>query len=142
MGVINEDDMESKITKMIREVGLYTVIKFFGSYKDIVDRYGDLNLTREDKVNFIENAVEEVDGTLDRQGFHTMLFGASPIFYNEDDKEFQQIEYFNPGVVTVDVYGHGGNQSYLRSFMVKFSQLPEDVLNEVFEFILDVVEQQ
>ena len=139
MGVITEDDKTSKISKMIEDIGLMSTIKFFGGYNNIMNMYGDIiNLTREEKIDFIIEVIPHLASKHNSTGVSIYELGLNAIPYSssDDDDEVQQIEYFGPGFVTIDVYGDGYHKS---SFTENYENLDNHTLNDVFLFMVDAL---
>jgi hypothetical protein len=136
MGIINEDDKSAKIIKMIEDMGLMTTIKFFGDY-DTVKKHLGGGITREYQIQFIEDAVQHLSNPHNSTGISIYELGLNAIpFGTSDDDEQQQIEYFGPGFVTIDVYGDGYHKS---SFTENYENLDDYTLNDVFLFMVDAL---
>ena len=135
MGIINEDDKSAKIIKMIEDMGLMTTIKFFGDY-DTVKKHLGGGITREYQIQFIEDVVQQLSKGNNQTGVSIYELGLNSIPYGTIDDEVQQIEYFGPGFVTIDVYGDGYHKS---SFTENYENLDDYTLNDVFLFMVDAL---
>ena len=132
MGVISEDK-KSTIINSIKDMGLSDAIMYFGGYDRIKDY-----VTEEDKISYIQYKVGEIADERGDLGVSVHETGELPIFYNESDDTISQIEYFYPTFVTIETYGGYKNETYQGKFTVKYENLPDDVFDEVFDFILNL----
>jgi len=148
MGVISEDDNITKISKMIDDIGLSNTIKFFGGYYNISDMFGvdmyggDINLTKEQKINFIK---EVVSNFLNSYGFTSLSIydlGMSPIRLGEPEpgENLQQIENFSDRYVTIDIYGEENFSVNIGAYTEEYEELSDETLNKVFIFMVDALE--
>jgi hypothetical protein len=136
MGIINEDDKSTKISKMIEDMGLMTTIKFFGGFDQFKKHLGG-EISREYQIQFIEDVVQQLSKKNNQTGVSIYELGLNAIpFSASDDDEVLQIEYFGPGFVTIDVYGDGYHKS---SFTENYENLDDYTLNDVFLFMVDVL---
>jgi len=148
MGVINEDDKTAKIHKMINDTGLVNTIKFFGGYYNIMDMFGvdmyggDINLTREQKIDFIREVISNVSKRYNSTSLSIYDLGMSPIRLGEPEpgENLQQIEHFNDGFVTIDVYGEDNFSVNIGAYTSKYEDLSDEELNKVFIFMVDALE--
>jgi len=140
MGVISENALQSKINKMIDEVGLYSTVKFFGGLGGLSKEFGDnIKISNKDKINFIKEFVNKVKIESDLEGISLYEFEEQPILYYEDKNVIKQIEYLYLEVVTVDVY-HKPNDAYMRSEDIPYEELSDETLNDVFLFVFEIME--
>jgi hypothetical protein len=134
MGVIKESEDKGKsITKIIKDMGLYDAMRYFGNY-DLIKDY----VTKEDKISYIRYKVGEIADELGSSGFAVHEVGREPILYYDSDETISQIEYFNPGFVSVDVYGGYKKETEMGGFTMNYERLPDDVFDEVFDFMVDL----
>lgn len=134
MGIINEDDKTAKIMNIIDEMGLMTAINFFGGYDNIKSMYGDsINLTNENKIDFIKDVVQHLNTDLAGVSIYELGLNAIPYGTSDDDTE-QQIEYFYSDTVSIDVYKDGYHK---LSYNKKYTDLDDTSLNDVFLFMVD-----
>jgi hypothetical protein len=144
MGVINEDDKSAKIHNMVDEMGLMTAIKFFGSYDNIVDMYGgDINLTKEKKIDFIRNVIYTVSKKYDTTSLSVYRLGMNPIslYAPNSGQNLQQIEHFHVDFVTIDVIGGVNFTENIGGYTRKYEDLSDEVLDKVFDFMINVLER-
>lgn len=139
MGVITEN----KNIKIINELGLYDAIRYFGGYGKIMDLIGDYEFSNEEKIDFIRDVIRHLSEKYNTTGISTRQLDMTPIFYGmSDDGEVLQIEYFKPNYVTVDVHSNGFYNSHRSMFTEKYEYLDEDILDNVFIFMIDATEKQ
>jgi hypothetical protein len=134
MGVISENDNNSKITKLIDSVGLMTAINAFGGYDELVSRYGNDVISRDKKIKFIKEFYRENEGQDTSLYFGD--FDISPIHFYEDKKVEKQIEFIGENGVFVDVYSKTNFNVWMEVYTVPYEELPEDVLDEIFSTLI------
>lgn len=140
MGVINENTLQSKINKMIDEVGLYSTVKFFGGLKGLSKEFGNsIKISNKDKIEFIKEFVNKVKIESDLEGISLYEFEEQPILCYEDKSVIKQIEYLYLSVVGVDVY-HKPNDAYMRTEDIPYEELSDETLNNVFLFVFELME--
>jgi hypothetical protein len=142
-GVITEDDKTAKIHKMINDIGLFNTIKFFGGYHNIIDMFGgDINLTKEQKINFIREVIENLLNTYNSTFLSIYDLGMSPIrlYEPKSGQNLQQIEKFKKGFVTIDVYGGVLNNEGIGGYNRKYEDLSDEILNKVFIFMVEALQ--
>lgn len=133
MGVISENALQSKINKMIDEVGLYDTVKFFGGYNEMTKLGIDVKISNEDKINSIKEVVRKIKTETDLEGIS--LYESKPIVYYEDKRVIKQIEYLYLNVVGVDVY-YKDSDAYMNTEDIPYEDLSDETLNDVFLFVL------
>ena len=126
------ENREEMIKNMISKHGLYYAIKLTGGYDRIKDY-----VTKEDKISYIQYKVGEIADELGSSGFSVHEIGREPILYHDSDETISQIEYFKPGFVSVDVYGGYKKETEMGGFTMNYERLPDDVFDEVFDFMVD-----
>jgi len=144
MGIINEDDKSTKIYNMVDEMGLMTAIKFFGSYDNIVDMYGgDINLTKEKKIDFIKEVIYTVSKIYDSTSLSVFNLGMNPIslYAPKSGQNLQQIEHFNVDFVTIDVIGGVNFTENIGAYTRRYEDLRSKLLDKVFDFMINVLER-
>jgi len=144
MGIINEDDKSTKIYNMVDEMGLMTAIKFFGSYDNIVDMYGgSINLTKEKKIEFIREVIYTVSKIYESTSLSVFNLGMNPIslYVPKSGQNLQQIEHFNVDFVTIDVIGGVNFTENIGGYTSKYEDLSDEVLDKVFDFMINVLER-
>ena len=68
--------------------------------------------------------------------------GASPIRLGEPEpgENLQQIEHFNEGFVTIDVYGEDNFSVNIGAYTERYEDLSNETLNKVFIFMIDALD--
>ena len=146
MGIINEDNKTAKIHKMINDTGLSNTIKFFGGYYNIMDMFGvdiyggDINLTREQKIDFIREVIENLSNRYNSTALSIYDLGMSPIRLGEPEEgdNLLQIEYFNPDFVSIDIID--ADDINIGGYTQKYTELSDEVLDKIFIFMIDATE--
>lgn len=133
MGVIKEDNHPNLIKKMIDKLGLPTAIKMVGDY-DLVMRH----ITEEDKINFIRNTINELNGGNWVDGLRLSELNISPILYYDGDDTHSYIEYIVPDGVYVDIYSKG-HERHLKDYKIPYEKLDDEILNELFKELISIV---
>lgn len=126
--LISENDLGNNIRKLIDKFGFLQMYKTMG---EIILGY----VTKDDKLNFIKEKVIELSEEFGGGGISTDELFKEPIFYGETNEELHQIEYLNDRGVYVDVYDLS-TDSHVGDFFNDYENLPDDILNEVFKFLL------
>jgi hypothetical protein len=138
MGVITEN----KAINLVKDMGLYDSIRYFGGYRKIMDLIGDYEFSNEEKIDFIRDAIKHLSEKYNTSGISIDELNMSPITYGTLDPmglEFQQIEYFSPDYVTIYMYG---TNSYNGNFKDSYEDLDDNTLDNIFIFMIDAVEHQ
>ena len=79
---------------------------------------------------FIKDVVKHFSEEHNSGGISTHILNMNPIFYGiSDDDETQQMEYFTPNEVIIDVYNDDDTYSY---FTEKYEHLDDTILDNVF----------
>jgi hypothetical protein len=138
--ILREESKKDFVKVMIDNYGLYDTIKYVGGYDKIEPFIEDIDISKEDKIDFIKNVVIRLAELHHEDGISMFELGENPMLYGESDDQLEQIEYFNPEGVYVDVYtGHEFDTHY-RSFTERYEDLNDDILDEVYKFMIDNVE--
>lgn len=137
-----ETNSNSKVQTMIDEVGLATTIKFFGGFNNFYDRVGDNIITRQNKIDFIkEYFITNRQYFVQEGGNLFMDYGVQPILFYEDRRVIKQIEAFDENGVFVDVYlKDEDGDSWMEGENLPYEDVPEDVLNDLFYFVMGAFE--
>jgi len=138
--ILREESKKDLVKTMIDNYGLYDTIKYVGGYDKIKQFIWDIKISKEDKIDFIKDVVTMLAESHRETGISTFELGMSPILYGESDDQLEQIEYFNPEGIYVDVYtGHEFDTHY-GSFTERYEDLSDDILDEVYKFMIDNIE--
>jgi len=136
MGVINEN----KVVDIIQEMGLYDAIRYFGGYDNLTKIMGDYVLSNDDMIWFIMDVVKHLSDKYNDDGVSVWDLDMTPIRLGEPDEELQQIEWFNPDFVTIDVYDGKDYSRHKGSFTERYEDLDDNTLDEVFLCMVDALE--
>ena len=137
-----ETNSNSKIQRMLDEVGLATTIKFFGGFGNFYDKVGNDDITRQHKIDFIKDYfITNRQYFVQEGGNLFMDYGAQPILFYEDDEQIKQIEAFSDKVIYVDLYVKDEDgDSWSEVEELPYEDVPDDVLDELFYFVMDAFE--
>jgi len=132
------------IKGVIEKYGLHHAIKLMGGYEPILNVIDhDNHFSNEDKIGFIRGVIEELLEKYDDD--HTTGISAdeldmSPIrlYQPEPGDNLQQIEYFNPGFVTIDIIDEDGMM--IGGYTQKYEELRDEVIDKIFIFMIDSLE--
>jgi hypothetical protein len=128
---------------MIDKLGLYETIKLIGGYDNFIKKMDGymLLLSNDDKIYFIREAIKDVTKKYNTIGISTDELSMNAIPYGPPDDELQQIEYFNPDFVTIDVYDGEDYERHKGNFKERYTDLDEDTLDNVFMFMVKASEK-
>ncbi len=124
--LLSENNLKDKVLKLVDKFGIEYVYETMG---DVVINY----LSKDDKIKFIKNKVALLCEEFGSSGISVHDLYRDPIFYKEENGELEQMEYFDNYNVYVDVYDE---VDHLDEYMIHYEMLPEDSLNDVFEFFI------
>lgn len=131
--LIYEDSFHEKVRNLIDKIGLTNVVKTLG-----YDVVSDI-LTKEEKVQFIKEMIVDITDGLDITGFDVQDFYKPPIFYSENDFYVKEIYFFSRDYLYVDVFEKNKERgTFTEDLKVQYKFLPEDVLDRIFKFLLEI----
>lgn len=136
-GLMIIEGKEGVINSMIDKYGLLYTIKFLGGYDRVKKMKTPLKLTKWQKIDFIKDVVNKMSEKFGINGFGVADTYESPIFVGDNDEIISQIEYFNRDSVYIDVY-YKDTDAHKGDIIMKYENLDEGVLDDVFEFMLKV----
>ena len=140
------ENREEMMQNMIEKHGLYHSIKLMGGasplYDNIFNVLGPEYFTNEDKIDFIRKVIFNVSKKYDSTALSIYDLGASPIRLGEPEpgENLQQIEHFNEGFVTIDVYGEDNFSVNIGAYTERYEDLSNETLNKVFIFMIDALD--
>ena len=141
IGTIKSIINENRVADVVQEMGLYDAIRYFGGYDNLMKRMGDYVLSNEDMVDFIKKTVKHLSDKYNDDGVSVWDLDMNPITIGQPDEELQQIEYFSSnGFISINVYGGEYYQDDIASFTEQYEDLNDSTLDEVFLFMVDVLE--
>ena len=127
-----KEEIKDKSVNQINKIGLYQFMKMSKmSFAKIFSIAGMDFLTNKIMIQFIKQVIDD-NGT-----FSVYDFYIDPLPYNKTDSEYREISYFGAKFVAVDVYSGYNN---LGNFHVRYENLNDDKLMEVFDLIMEVYE--
>jgi hypothetical protein len=127
---INED-FKGDLIKTIDREGLETASKLVSGYDNLVNLLGDYQIPKKVKIKTIRDYMENIGGL--------SLFDVNqePIPYRETNTEYQEIVHLSINSIVVDRWGGYENQTHLGEFPVRYEVLPEKLIDDVLEIILN-----
>jgi hypothetical protein len=140
-GLINEDKV-NVIKNMISKHGLYHTIQLMGNYENILNHINHEEIGDEDKIVFIKKVVNELSESYGGGGLSTYETGMSPVIYGRGEYESKEIEYFGRERVGISIYGGNNYNSLTGEVSKHYENLPTDVLDNVFIWMIDLLEKQ
>ena len=128
-GDVIQENKENSIPKMIKILGVYDAIRYFGGYHKI-----EPYLTETDKVNFIKEKVIELSE--DNSGFGLVEINEEPLHYGDEDGEIHQIEWLGLTSVDISVY-EDEFSGHLSDYYVKYENLPSHIIELLVEILIN-----
>jgi hypothetical protein len=127
---INED-FKGDLIKTIDREGLETASKLVSGYDNLVNLLGDYQIPKEVKIKTIRDYMENIGGL--------SLFDVNqePIPYRETNTEYQEIVRLSINSIVVDRWGGYENQTHLGEFPVRYEILPEKLIDDILDIILN-----
>ncbi len=127
-----KEEVKNKIESQIDKLGLFQFMKISKmSFAKIFSVAGMDFLTNKIMIQFIKDVVDE------NGSFSVYDINEDPIQYNKSGDEYREISYFGRKFVAVDVYSGYNN---LGDFHVRYEDIGDEKLMEVFDFIMEVYE--
>ena len=144
---------DKSISNMVKTLGLYDAIRYFGGYENLKSMIGDYDIksvmlnsviSRKDKVELIRQLVKEINESLGNDlddGFWFEDLGKDPLdvdpsFVYDDEITLIQIELFYLNGVVMYYYGGENNSREMGNTEEDYDYLPESILNEIIEYLL------
>jgi hypothetical protein len=113
-----------------------------GGYERILNTIGHEYFTNDDKIEFIRQVIYNLSKKYNSTSVFIYDLGMSPIRLGEPKpgENLQQIEHFNEGFVTIDVYGEDNFSVNIGAYTEKYETLSDETLDNVFIFMIDALE--
>ena len=127
---INEDFKEDLI-KVIDRDGLETASKLVSGYDNLINLLGDYQIPKKVKIRTIKEYMERIGG------LSLFEVNQEPILYRETNTEYQEIVHLSINNVIIDRWGGYENQTHLGEFPVRYEVLPEKLIDDILEIILN-----
>jgi hypothetical protein len=130
--LIKESKLKETIIDSIDKDGLLHTLKLTSmSFTKLFSMIGMDYLTNKIMIQFIKDVVDK------NGSFSVYDINEDPIQYNKSGDEYREISYFGRKFVAVDVYSGYNN---LGDFHVRYEDIGDEKLMEVFDFIMEVYE--
>jgi len=127
-----KEEVKNKIESQIDKLGLFQFMKISKmSFAKIFSVAGMDFLTNKIMIQFIKDVVDK------NGSFSVHDIGEDPIYYYKFGDGYREISYFGRKFVAVDVYSGYNN---LGDFHVRYEDIGDEKLMEVFDFIMEVYE--
>lgn len=138
--VIAEDNKTLKIQNMIDGIGLLNTFKFFGGYNDFLNMFGDFVVNGEDKIRFIKDTVSYLMDIMDDEQVSLYERDEQPIFVSESGSFIRQIEVLEKEGAGTSLY-EKSTDAWVQDDTIPYEKLGDEPLNDVFLFLLDIMER-
>jgi hypothetical protein len=130
--LIKESKFKETIINSIDNNGLLDTLRFTNiSFTKLSSMIGMDFLTNKLMIQFIKDVIDK------NGSFSVYDFYIDPLPYNKTDSEYREISYFGPKFAGVDIYSENG---LLGNFHVRYENLNDDKLMEVFDLVMEVYE--
>lgn len=135
--VLKEETVKSRLISMIENDGLLHALKITNlNFSRLSSLLGSDWITRKIQIKFIKDLMG-----LRLYGFGLGEAGLDPIYYNENEEEYRQIDYIGERGVTIDViskndFVEGIEGDWFQSYF----GLEDRILNEVFNAMITIYE--
>ena len=134
--ILREESSKDRIINTIEKEGLLHTLNVMNiNYTRLFSIIGNEWITRKVQIEFIQDLME-----LREYGFGLSEVGLDPIFYNENESEYRQIDYIGNKGVTVDVIPKDDDGEY-GDFFVSFHGLDDGIINELFDDMIHAYEE-
>ena len=124
---------QMKLLTIASKVGLLKTAEMVGGVEDLMNMLGDEFLTTNNKIKIIKEVVE----TTDDEYITLMDMNENPIVLKDEDGELSQIEMIYREDVAVFHYGGYKYSQILDESYMSYEELPKDVLDDIFDMVLD-----
>jgi hypothetical protein len=135
--VLKEETAKTRLITMIENDGLLHTLKLTNlNFSRLSSLLGSDWITRKIQIKFIKDLM-----ALRLYGFGLGEAGLDPIYYNENEEEYRQIDYIGERGVTIDVipkndFSEGIEGDWFQSYF----GLEDKILNEVFNAMITIYE--
>jgi len=133
------------IVNLVRDIGLYDAITYFGGYDNVKSKIGDYKFSTEEMIQFIKQAVKNLCDKYDDVEVASYNLNGVQIVYDETDTENQVIEYYSPEHITVERYTtddedydvFSEDDFYIGAFQKTYEQLHPSLITEIFYLMIE-----
>ena len=132
--VLNEEMDNRKIfLNQMNKFGLLNLLKISGmSYGKLFSLgIGDEHLTRKIKQEFIQDVIQSL-GVI-----HLLEYDIEPIFYNQNDTDYEEITYLGVNKVAVTVW-YTVTNDISAEFGVLYHNLNDNIIDEIFDIVVEL----
>jgi hypothetical protein len=144
---------ENRVVNMVKELGLYDAIRYFGGYENLKTMIGDNDIksvisnsvtSRKDKIELVKQLVKEINesmGNSPEEGFWFLDLEKDPLnvdpsFVYDNEITLIQIELFYLNGVVMYYYGGENNSREISNTEEEYDYLPESILDDIIEYLL------
>lgn len=132
--VLNEEMDNRKIfLNQMNKFGLLNLLKISGvSYGKLFSLgIGPEHLTRKIKQEFIQDVIQS-SGVI-----HLLEYDIEPIFYNQNDTDYEEITYLGVNKVAVTVW-YTVTNDISAEFGVLYHNLNDNIIDEIFDIVVEL----
>jgi hypothetical protein len=132
--VLNEEMDNRKIfLNQMNKFGLLNLLKMSGvSYGKLFSLgIGPEHLTRKIKQEFIQDVIQS-SGVI-----HLLEYDIEPIFYNQNDTDYEEITYLGGNKVAVTVW-YTVTNDISAEFGVLYHNLNDNIIDEIFDIVVEL----
>ena len=124
---------QMKLLTIASKVGLLKTAEMVGGIEDLINMLGDEFLTTNNKIKIIKEIVETTN-----DAYITLMdMNENPIVLKDEDGKLSQIEMIYKEDVAVFHYGGYKYSQDLGENYMSYEELPKDVLDDIFNMVLD-----
>lgn len=134
------ENRKEMIKNIIQKHGLYHAIKLMGGYENVLHFIDHEDIDYEEKLKTIKHIVKELADLWGESGISVYNYNLSPVRFSIDSYEEKVINYFGKTRVSIDVYGGHKYEDLVGTYAMEYEDLPKDVLDNVFIWVIDALE--
>jgi len=136
--VLKEETAKGRLITMIENDGLLHTLKLTNlNFNRLSSILGNDWITRNIQIKFIKDLM-----ALRLYGFGLGEAGLDPIYYNENEEEYRQIDYIGERGVTIDVISKNDFDFVKGDWFQSYFGLEDRILNEVFNAMITIYENK
>ena len=128
------------VRDMIEKHGLYDTIRLVGSYGRVKRLMGDTVISREEKIKFIKERLNELaikEGQELDDGLWFQDINIDKFIYDKGEDDYSLMELANSHYVTMYLYREGSGGQDIGSFREYYEDLPQDILDKLFNLLTE-----
>ena len=128
------------VLSLIRDMGIYDSIRYFGGFDRIKSKLGDYEFSKDEMVEFIKEIVTKLCDEMDDIEVGGNDFG-NRIVYKETEDQIHLIEFYRREGVVIERYVTSGDDydygdNYLGSYLKRYKDLSPSIITEIFYLLL------